>query len=323
MTSRSIFATTLCLLIAGCSSTKKNKNEVLLDQEQISKALAGAKPPQQYGFTVYPAEDNRIAMNGSARLHPMQMAAVDFVSDSAPVIKIEGSARRMNLNALIDTASAETWFEYSKAMDFRASFLGLDGRTISYEGGAYIGAAKAYAAVIPQIRIKQLFIEDAPVYVRMAINSLGPLNRGIQDCRVSGVIGYNTLRNFEYIQIDIGKGSIGFSATRAYTPNEDRLIGTADIVQVSGAGLAVQGGVNGNETPVLLDVAGNFNFAMNNATMNTTSMIEVGEIVYVNEPTVRITSADGLPRAGANMLRKYLITICPRSGKVYFERPSL
>ena len=62
---------------------------------------------------------------------------------------------------------------------------------------------------------------------------------------------------------------------------------------------------------------------MNNATMNTTDMIEVGEVVYVKEPTIRVATGDGLPRVGANMLRKYLITICPRAGVVYFERPAL
>jgi hypothetical protein len=61
---------------------------------------------------------------------------------------------------------------------------------------------------------------------------------------------------------------------------------------------------------------------MNTATMTTTSMIALGEIVYVNEPTIRITSADGLPRAGADMLRKFIVTICPREGRVYFERPA-
>jgi len=323
MTLRMICTLAACLVISGCNSLKNDETEVPLDQNQIKKALAAAKAPQQFGFTVYPTANNNIAMSGRARLHPMQTASVDFISSQAPVIKIEGSARRMKVRALIDPASAESWFEYSKALEFRTSFLGLDGRVIDYRGGANIGNAEAYAAVIPQIRIKQLFIEDSPVYVRMALNTLGPLNRGYLDSKINCVLGYNTLSAFEFIQIDLVRGTVSFSSTGAYKPNADRLIGTAQIVQQEGAGLAVQGGVNGKETPILLDIAGNFDFAMNTATMNTTAMVEMGEVVYVKTPTIRIGSADGLPRAGANMLRKYLITICPQAGTVYFERPGL
>ena len=305
MTIRLMLAGAAMLMISGCTSLNNDKTEMPLDEEQIAKALAGARPPQQFGFSVYPTANNSIAMSGRARLHPMHMVSMDFNTSRPPIIKIEGSARRMNLKALIDPASAETWFEYSKAMEFRATFLGLDGRTISYQGGALIGA-EAYAAVIPQIRIKQLFIEDTPIFVRMAVNSLGPLNRGIQDPNIGGVLGWSTLSAFEYIQLDLDRGSVVLSSTRSYTPNEGLLIGTAPIVQAPGAGLAVQGAINGKQTPLLLDPAGSFNFAMNNATMNTTDMIEVGEVVYVKEPTIRVATGDGLPRLGANMLRKYL-----------------
>ncbi len=320
MTIRYLIPLCALSLLAGCSSiTGKNKPEKILSDNQIEKALASAKPPQQFGFAVY-STGSGIAMRGSARLHPMQVASVDFLSGPSPVIRMEGSASRMTINALVDPASADTWFEYSTAMDCRATFLGLDGRTIGYSGNTYIGA-KAYAAVIPQLRIKQLMIENAPVYVRMAVNSLGPLGRGIQNHKVEAVIGYDTLQNFEFIRIDLARETIVLSASQSFSPNEEKLVGTASIVQERGAGLVVQGGVNGNETPIILDFAGQFGFALNQATMNTTSMVEVGEVVYVNAPTIQVNTGDGLPRVGAGLLRNYIVTICPRAGVVYFEQP--
>lgn len=308
-------------LLTGCSSTK-NQNENRLSDAQIQSALASAKPPQQFGFTVYPTQDG-IAMNGNARLHPLHVASEKFMGDAYPIIKMEGSAARMKLNALIDTSSADSWFEYKKAMEFRTSFLGLDNRTIPYRGSSYIGEVPAYAAVIPQLRINQLFIENSPVYVRMATGSLGPLVRGIEKPQIDAIIGFDILRNFEYVQIDLMRKTINFSSTEPYTTNDERLIGEAFIVNAKGAGLAVQGDVSGKETPILLDFAGNYSFALPNANVNTTKQVDLGEVVYINTPTVRAVTADGLPRAGQQMLRKFIVTICPRTRVVYFERPTL
>jgi hypothetical protein len=310
-----------CSLLAGCSTfTDKRKPESLLNKGQINKALSSAKPPQQYGFSVFPT-GNGISMRGSSRLHPGHTASTTFASSASPVIKMIGSAANMKVTALIDPSSADSWFEYSKAMEVRASFLGLDGKTIAYKGYSYIGQAEAYAAVIPQLRINQLFIEYAPVYVRMARNSLGPLSRNIQDANIQAVIGYDMLSVFEYIQIDLTQGTIDFSATTPYTPVEHQLVGQASISSQPGVGLAVNGSHDGDPTPVILDFAGNYEFAARGASMGSTSMIALGEVVYVNTPTVPSASVDGLPRAGRKMLQRYIVTICPRTGAVYFERP--
>ncbi len=322
MTRKIIALLAACTLISGCNSIKSDgKSEVLLNEDQIQAALANAKPPQQFGFSVYPTVNNGIAMRGSARLHPRHVASAKFISSDLPVIHMNGSAARMTMNALLDPSSTESWFDFEKAQEFKASFLGLDGRTIAYQGNSYVGNIAAYAAVIPQMRINQLFIENSPVFVRMALNSLGPLNRGIQDCKIHSLIGYDILSTFEYVQFDLDRGRVNFSATIAYTPNENRLIGEAAIVRARGIGLAVAGAVGGNKTPIILDVAGNYDFVVNNATASITPMIELGEVVYVNTPTIQSATYDGLPRAGIGMLRKYVVTVCPRKGVVYFERP--
>ncbi len=310
-----------CLLLAGCKSTEPdNTGEILLDKGQVQEALSKARPPQQFGYSVYPT-GNGIAMKGKPRLHPRHMATADFTNDYFPVIKVRGSAPRMEMMALVDTAVSESWVEFGTAKEFKTTFLGLDGRTIPYRGKLYIGQAEAYAAVIPQLRIDQLFIEDSPVFVRMALNSMGPLGRGIQDPEINAILGYDLLRNLEFIRFNLLEQTVEFSATTPYSPNESLLIGTANIVQVPGVGLAVEGGLSETPTAVVLDFAGNYFLARNDATINTTKMVSLGEVVYVNAPTIVGMTPDGLPRAGQRMLQRYVITICPRMGLVYFERP--
>lgn len=313
----------VCALMAGCASTKTEPTgELILNKEQVQEALSQAKPPQQFGYNVYPT-GNGIALSGKPRLHPNHLATVNFANDFFPVIELHGTAPRMQMMAMIDTAISESWLDYGTATDFRTTFLGLDGRTIPYRGKLYIGQAEAYAAIVPQLRIDQLFIEDSPVFVRMAMNSLGPLGRGIQDPKIDGVIGYEILRNFEYIRFNLAKKTIEFSATTPFTPNDTLLIGAARIVQAPNVGLAVEGGIDGEPTPVVLDFAGNYSLARDDATINLTKMINLGEVVYVNTPTIVGMTPDGLPRAGQGMLQRYVVTVCPRAGMVYFERPEM
>ncbi|MBN2162634.1 MAG: hypothetical protein JXR25_10485 [Pontiellaceae bacterium] len=319
---RKLFALfTAGALLAGCSTFKKDKDhEAPLSKAQIQSALVRAKPPQQFGFAVYPTQ-NGIAMNGRARLHPQHIAAVKSISNELPVIKLRGAEARMKLNAIIDPVSEYSWIDYDTAMELRGSFLGLDGRTLPYKGRMNIGNIEAYAAVLPQLRIEQLFIESIPVYVRMATGSIGQLDRGIKSPRVNALLGYDLLRNFEYIQFDPVSGNITFSSTSTYTPDENLLIGRAAIISQDGLGLAVSGDIDGEATPILLDFAGNYYFARPRATMNTTQNVGLGEVIYVNAPTRNALTDDGMPRAGLQMLMKYKVTICPRTSLVYFERP--
>ena len=308
-------------LLAGClTMDSDNQSERLLSTGEITGALSSAKPPQQFGFSVYPIGEG-IAMNGSARLHPLHTASVDSKCNDAPVIKMRGSASRMKLNALIDPISPHTWFKYDTAIDFRGSFMGFANRQLPYRGKLNIGAAQAFAGVIPQLRIDQLLIENIPVYIRMATGSIGPLNRGIQSPDIDALLGYDLLRNFEYIQFDPITKKINFSASGTYTPNPSLLIGRASIVNQEGVGLAIAGAINGKPTPILLDFAGNYLFAVNQATKNVTQQIDLGEVVYINTPTQNVITSDRFPRAGLSMLMKYKVTICPRINVVYFEQP--
>ncbi len=302
------------------STKNKNDQEEVLSDAEIHNALSDAKPPQQFGFSVYPTGTG-IAMRGNARLHPQHMATVDLKSKSLPVIEVTGTAFRINMNALLDTASADSWMEYDTAQKFKAAFLGLDGRNIPYRGLSYIGQASGYAAAVPQMRIDQLFIESVPLFVRMAKGSLGPLARGIQDTKIEGTLGYDILQNFEYVHFDFRRGKVSFSATTPYTPSETQLVGTAKIVNMPGVGLVVAGSIDGAESPILLDFAGDYNFARSDKNTQSTRQIGLGEVVYINQPTIIDSSMDNLPRAGLVMLKKYVVTICPRSGIVYFERP--
>jgi hypothetical protein len=307
--------------MAGCNSAEFDSDEqYVLSEDEQKDYLSYVKQPQQFGFSVY-ATQGGIALRGLARQHPLHTASASFIGGDAPVIKVRGKAARMKMNALLDTSSPTSWMEFDIAEEFDAFPLGVDGQVFPYQGGYDTGAVNAFAAVVTQMRIDQLCIEDIPLYVRMAAYTLGPLNRGISSPRIDGVFGYDVLGTFEYIRIDLEAGTVDFSATTEYTPNENLLMTSAKIVSAPNYGLAVEGAIFGEPTPIILDIAGDYHFENSQAESSVTDQVSLGDVVYVNVPTRLPTERNLPPRAGRLLLQKYIITICPGKGVVHFERP--
>lgn len=312
----------IAALMTGCFSTYYDTDEqYFLTESEQKDFLSYAKQPQRYGFTVYEQQGGGIALRGAARLHPIHVAAADFVGGEAPVISVGGKARRMKMNVLLDTSSPTSWMEYYTAEKFGAIPLGIDEQVFPYQGGYDTGAVNAFAAVVTRMSIDQLYIEDIPLFVRMAENSLGPLNRGIDSPKFDGVFGYDVLGLFEYIHLDLEAGTVDFSSTDPYTPNENLLMTSARIVSASNYGLAVEGAIFGEPTPIIIDIAGNYHFENGQAEASETDQVSLGDVVYVNIPTRLPIQRNLPPRAGRLMLQKYIITICPKQGVVHFERP--
>jgi hypothetical protein len=286
-----LLSTTLAL--AGCVSNNDGElKDHPLSQRQQESCLARVKPPQQFGFTVYKLK-NGVSYAGRGRLHPNHLTSAEMLKDSIPVINMRGRSPRHTANALIDPSSPVSWMEYSVSQDFSAAFLGINNRVFLYQGTYNTGGVNAFAAVITQMRIDNLFIENIPFYVRMSTGSLGPLTRGIRKPHVDAIVGYDNLRSFQYIQFDLKNNTITFSASTPYTPISDEAE-AIKIVKAPGHGLAIDGKIDDQSIPIILDFAGDFSLA---------------RAVHAVPP-----------RIGRKLLAPYLVTICNNKGVVYFEK---
>jgi hypothetical protein len=262
-----------------------------------------------------------ITYHGLCRLHPNHYAYKNMKRQGVPIIEMRGRAKRDKMDVLVDLSSPTSWMEFQTSRKFNAHFLGINDEVIPYRGGFNTGGVNAYAAVATQLRIDDLFIENVPFYVRMAMGSIGPLARGIRSPRIDAVLGYDNLRTFEFIQFNFQDNTILFSATDPYKPNKELLINTAKIVRLPGYGLAVEGALPGNPTPIILDPAGHFSFARGDVKVNVTSKVRLGNYAFQNVPTLVLPINNTPPRIGRKMLEPFLVTICNRQGVVYFELP--
>ena len=312
-----IYCALTTLLLTGCASKNKYGEERFLSEREQKSALAKTKSPQYYGFHVFPVQGG-IEYRGAARLHPNHQTDADF-EKGQPVIKFRGKSSRLNGHALLDLSSPASWMEFSTASDFGATFMGMDEDVIPYRGN-YAGDVKAYAAVVSQIRIDNLFMESIPLYVRMSIGGLGPFSRGIFEPNIDTVFGYDILGLYETLQFDLRDEHVVLSSSHSYSPQEDLLMSAARIVPVQGYGLTVEGAIFGEATPIVLDIAGDYHFMRGDKNVSQTKQVSIGDIVYRKVPTLPLPIDTALPRAGRRMLEKYIITVCPRQGYVYFEQ---
>ena len=312
-----LFAVTVSAL-HGCLTVGKTDRHVVLSKRQIEALLETAKPPQRFGFSVFRTKKG-IAFDGGVRLHPQHHADVDFLAKTVPSLRIHGRGSWCKMDALLDFASDTSFLEFSTAEDFGVFFLAFNGKGFPYRGNYNLGGVPAYAGVVTQLRIDQLFIEDVPFYVRMAAGDLGPMARGVEKPHVDAVLGYDVLRHFEFVQLDLRHGKVYFSAEVPYEPKEALLAATAKIVRAPGFGLAVKGSMDSFDLPVLLDFVGDFSFARGDVEVRSTKELLIDNLAFRDVPTLLLPPNDSFPRIGRQILQNYVVTVCPKERVVYFE----
>lgn len=310
----------IVLLSCGIAAAAvRADEEFIMPRMQINTYLSHAKPPGHFGLQAVNGADS-LTYSGTATIPPRPPTTLSLANAPLPVIRSGSSLESPAVTALIDTSSPVSWMEFATAMKLSAVFLAENGESMRYSGPYNTGDAPAYAAVIPDLQLNTLPISNTPLYVRMAMYSLGPLARGIKNPEIDCVFGYDLLSNFEYIRFDFQRDEIIFSSSTPYAPNQDLLMTATRITSVKGFGLAVEGGIQGTPTPIILDVAGSYHFSRGDIKVKVTKQVSIGELVYRNVPTLLLPTHQGPPRAGRNMLENYIVTICPKKSTVYFER---
>lgn len=308
----------ICLAAFSATADK----EFVMPRMQRNTYLSHAKPPKQFGLSVH-QEGDKLFYKGQATITQLRPVSTnEFLTGPIPVIPARGAAGKPIINALLDTSSPASWMEFATSQKLNATFLAVNNEPLKYEGSYNTGEAPAYAAVVPEFHLNSLSLSNYPLYIRMALHSLGPMARGIEQPRIDCVLGYDLLSSFEYIHLDFKNGTVSLSRHTEYEPVPKRLMTTVPIVHTRDYGLAVEGSIMGASTPVILDIAGDYHFSRGDKKVKTTRQVSIGDVVYRKVPTLLLPTHDGLPRAGRKMLEQYTVTICPNKGLVYFEQHS-
>jgi hypothetical protein len=299
------------LLIVGCKTLESETQRIPWEQQQAY--LKKVKDPRVFGLSIYNTPTGP-QIRGGGRLHPGRAVALEMLAEE-PIRPLVHLSRNMGEQwpALLDFTSGPTWLEFELASELQARPVGeMKARMVNLAGDDM----PAVLSVVPSLRLGQMFIEHPLVYVRMATGSLGAMNRDVSEGPVQAVIGWDLLKKFDQIQFLYLMKKVLLTTTEEYEPNPERLVATLPLVKNVGL-CAVRGRMNGQSGNILIDPAGDFEVAADDAV----SSLQLGEGIVLSNPTT-VPSPGGV-RIGARLLQNYQVTVCPKAGVIYFESPDV
>jgi hypothetical protein len=312
-------AVLMTVVLAACS-TPRPETPVPLGAQEKAQLLKRAKAPQVFGLTAYTSDDGAV-FAGVFRQHEGHVARVAFASDPAtttPAVKVGDDALVM----LIDSSAAESWLTVEAVPSLRA--VALAGPNPFERVPRHVfDTLGGFGAVVPKLTIDTLHVENALMYVRNARGPLGPLTRWEKTPYFDGVLGADFLRSFQFVRISLRGRYLVFSATDAYPPPATPLA-TLPTIDLNDA-IAIEAVINGEKTPVILDIAGDFEVAMSTTDLTAVRQISLGDLVIRQ---AQVDSAyelgfgrDTPVRIGRQLLERYDLVINNQGREVIFERP--
>ncbi len=308
------------LLLTACSTLRPDSSTPLASEEK-SAVMKRAKEPQVFGLTAYSSEQGAV-FAGAFRQHQGQFDQIGFsspMSTTTPVIPINERKAMM----LIDSTAAESWVTVEAFQELRMfplkgpnSFEKLPGHVYDKTGG--------FAGVLPKMVIGSVHVESPVLYIRNARGPLGALTRWEKSPYLDGILGADFLRSFQFVRISLRGREILLSATRAY-PTPPNIVTVLPTVDAKG-GIAVEALIDGEKSTVLLDIAGDFEVAMDAPKEPTLRQVSLGDLVFRKvqvDSTYELGLGTGAaPRIGRQLLEKYDIVINQQGREIIFELPS-
>ncbi len=303
-----IFGFFVLVLIAGCKTIEIDPETKPVSWNTQKAYLSRVRDPRVFGLSIYETPAG-LQLRGGGRLHPSQAAALPMKAEEPfrPVVELAGNFKR-EWPVLLDLVSNRSWLEFGAAEKLRATPVAERKVELIRLPDEEIAAC---LSIVSKLRLDQLHIENPLLYVRLAKGSLGPLTRGIDDLGLKGVIGWDLLKKMEQIRFLYSIGQVVLFTTEPYDPDPSLVIAALPLVKHAGA-CAVRGTVDGKETLILIDPAGDFEIA------GPASRIELA-------PNLVFSSSESAPslggvRIGARALQNYEVSICPQAGVIYFEQ---
>ncbi len=322
-------------LLSGCA-TPRPVEEQPLTREQLHAFFQQAQDPRQFWLTVYGSDAGPVVSGGN-RLHANRFATAPFVSSrqsTLPLINIR-SRHPVEYTAMLDTSSRASWVDFETAHAIGAIPLGTPPFPMQAE---HVNDTNfGFLSAVSRLRIEDLHIDTALLYIRAVNGPLGALirnypsdsgatgrTRAANNIDASLVLGCDFIKAFAFVQIDYPNRDIIFSTTTSYHPSDKMLVATLPLHEKDGI-FAFRGTIDGEPEIFLLDSVGDYEIAMAYPPGSHARRVSLGDLSFSNAAITPIKDLHlGLPqypRIGRKLLSRYRITIDRSNRVVHFERP--
>lgn len=311
----------LLSVASACSTRRPVASSRLADPEKAA-LMKRAKAPQSFGLTAYVSDEGAV-FGGAFRQHQDHIGSLEFASprnSTAPIVGINGNAVMM----LIDSAAEESWLSPEAFRSMTAYALSGPG-PFEKKASHVHDPAGGFAAVVPKFTLEKAHVENGVFYVRNASGPLDGLTRWETEPHLDGVLGADALRSFEFVRISLRGRRVIFSATTIYPYTANAM--TAIPLYQGPGGLTTEATVNGEKVPLVIDIAGDFELAMNKSAAATVPQVTLGDVVFRQVEVVsgfELGLGEEMPiRIGRQLLERFDLVIVGRGRQLLLEKPSL
>lgn len=324
-------AVVACAIAAGCDTFQTVKtgpdgkpvSGLMNSEREIRSFIGRARDPREFAVTITLNSDGAPVIVNANRCRTGLEAVSSFVSPPHTALPVlDGAVNGREARILVDSTSSANWTSIE-----RAKAYGLIALAPPLIGGLpqhVVDQVRGTLCVAPSMALDVLPIDSALFYARASRGPLWPLSRSADAHDADFVIGWSLLRAFQTVRWDFVGRVISFS-TRPYAADDDRLLARVQLEKDFDA-LVVKGMIEGKTKPILIDLAGDYEIALDESTMDLMKQVSLGDLVLRDlHPTTLETHGlgySGVPHIGLRALSKYRLILDNRRNELLIEAPT-
>jgi len=312
------------LLTPGCATISSYPVVTPYSPAELASVKAAARDPRIFFMNVYRDERDVPVYTDANRVYQELTVYLPFVSPPGTALPlVAGSVRSGTVaRALTDTTTAESWLPLDRRGALGFEILGPEPTAV--QARHVLDDVPGFAGVLPELRLSELRVEMALLYGRAAHGSLWPLTRDPRTGTADVVLGMDLLRAFTWVQWDFPNRLLVLSTQLPVVDPEIRRLAELPLQSTSGP-LVVEAVIEGRSVPLMLDIAGDYEFCAENPPADIVRQVSLGDLVFrrlqARDPRA-LGLASGGPRLGLRALAPYRLTLDNRRKMVYVEAPA-
>jgi hypothetical protein len=271
-------------LAAACQTSSPDLPPEL---RAMRRVMRSAVPPETFALTIYQSErDQWVVVHGN-RVRPNQRIQASFISPPGLMLPvIAGEAAGGPVTLMVDPTAPRSWTARPPPPPRPAP---ISPPPLLQDPVQVVDARPGVLTVAPRLRVDRVDVEAVLLYARGGEGTLWPLCRHAAAQDAAAVLGFDFLRAFSWVQWDFEHRLLLAETTSGVCPGAERVVAQLPLEQ-GAEGLTVRALINGEARLVLLDLAGDYEMAMENPPMELIRQLTLDDVVIRD---VRATARPG------------------------------
>ncbi|MBU4459840.1 MAG: hypothetical protein KJ579_04670 [Verrucomicrobia bacterium] len=324
-------AVAAAMMVAGCKTPDtiragpdgKPISGLMYTEREVAAFLKKALDPRQFAITVTIGENGDPIIVNANRSRPGLEAITSFVSPPHTALPlIEGTVGGRPALILVDPTSGENWTSIERAKAF-----GLMPIAPPLIGGVpehMVDSIRGTLCVAPSSTVDLMPIEAALFFARASRGPLWPLSRSADAQDADFIFGWSLLRSFAAVQWNFG-GRVVVLSNKPFAEDDSRMLARVPLEGGFDA-LVVKGMVDSKTQRILIDLAGDFEIAVDEPTMTLVKQVSLGDVVLRDLRSSTLESHGlgfpGTPRLGLRALSRFRVVLDNRRNELVILAPT-